>query len=188
MTVELLCRDVVFHFNKKHLEDQTIPMWVLKTQGKTFYVNHVDCTVPWSTKETPNNSHTKGAIKVKKVRLTIDDGNTATISELTAEEINSLKTSKKYIACILINASVSEKIKEYLQGLNIQTGTWKKVYGSCGTLYQMTEIYSKEDLTLLSLTWYNSFRTLQENEDYYKRYYTNNTDIISDDIDDIYET
>ena len=40
--IEFGCKDVVFHFNKKHLEDETIPMWVLKFHGETYYVNHVD--------------------------------------------------------------------------------------------------------------------------------------------------
>lgn len=57
-------------------------MWVLKTHGETFYVNHVDCRVPWSTKETPNNPHTKGSIKVKNCFLMIDDDQCANITEL----------------------------------------------------------------------------------------------------------
>lgn len=55
-------------------------MWILKAKGQTFYVNHVDCNVPWSTKETPDNPHTKGAIKVKNCYLTIDEQNNAILS------------------------------------------------------------------------------------------------------------
>lgn len=80
--VELACKDIVFHFNKAHLADPTIPMWVLKTQGKTYYVEHVDCKCPWSTKETPDNPHTKGSIKVKDCLLVISDDNTATITQV----------------------------------------------------------------------------------------------------------
>ena len=54
-------------------------MWVLKTKGQTFYVNHVNSTVPWSTKETPDNLHTKGSLKFKNANVTIDDLNEATI-------------------------------------------------------------------------------------------------------------
>ena len=46
-------------------------MWVLKTKGQTYYVKHVVCTKPWSTKETPENPHTKGAIKIKNADLEI---------------------------------------------------------------------------------------------------------------------
>lgn len=77
---------MVFHFNKKHLEDPEIPMWVLKCKGMTYYVNHVECNVPWSTKETPLNPSTKGSIKVKNCLLKIDDLNTAIMSPLPAVE------------------------------------------------------------------------------------------------------
>jgi len=69
----MTCKEVVFHFNKKHLEDDTIPMWVVKAKGQTHYVKHVECNVGWSTKETPDNPSTKGSIKVKNCLLTIND-------------------------------------------------------------------------------------------------------------------
>jgi hypothetical protein len=74
----------VFHFNKKHLEDSTIPMWVVKCRGDTHYVHHVDVSpgIGFSTKETPDNPHTKGSIKFK--------GN------LEIEEQNNIKTAKIY--------------------------------------------------------------------------------------------
>lgn len=58
---------VIFHFNKAHLQDPTIPMWVLKHKGKTHYVHHVEFNegIGFSTKETPENSHTKGSIMIK---------------------------------------------------------------------------------------------------------------------------
>ncbi len=70
----------MFHFNKGHLADQTIPMWVLKTQGQSFYVHHVTCQMPWTTKETPDNPHTKGSLKIKHCSLTIDNSGHAIIS------------------------------------------------------------------------------------------------------------
>lgn len=64
------------HFNKKHLEDPNIPMWVLKLKGETYYVNHVDVEpgVGFSTKESPSNPSTKGSLKFK-ARLIIEDKN-----------------------------------------------------------------------------------------------------------------
>lgn len=56
-------------------------MWVLKVKGKTLYVNHVECEVPWSTKETPDNPHTKGSIKVKKANLHITESGDAIITK-----------------------------------------------------------------------------------------------------------
>ena len=73
--------ELVFHFNKKHLEDPNIPMWMIKTKGQTFYVDHVDCEVGWSTKETPDNPHTKGAIKIKNCYLSISENNEALIQD-----------------------------------------------------------------------------------------------------------
>lgn len=69
--------DIVFHFNKKHLEDSRIPMWVIKCKGETHYVHHVDVDkgVGFSTKETPDNPHTKGSIKFKGVLNIITEGN-----------------------------------------------------------------------------------------------------------------
>lgn len=66
-------QEIVFHFNKAHLADPTIPMWVIKSKGETFYINHVEFeNVSFSTKETPNNPHTKGSLKFKKVNLALD--------------------------------------------------------------------------------------------------------------------
>ena len=58
---------VIFHYNKKHNEDSSVPCWILKVKGETHYVNHVEISpgVGFSTKETPDNAHTKGAIKIK---------------------------------------------------------------------------------------------------------------------------
>ena len=55
-------------------------MWVVKAKGKTHYVTHIICEVGWSTKETPDNPHTKGSIKVKNCQLTITDDKIATIT------------------------------------------------------------------------------------------------------------
>lgn len=71
--MELTAREVIFHFNKKHLEDSSVPMWILKIKGETHYVNHVTALAPWSTKETPSSNHTKGSIKFKKVIVEIVD-------------------------------------------------------------------------------------------------------------------
>ena len=71
--------EIVFHFNKKHLQDKTIPMWVVKCRGDTHYVDHVDVSpgIGFSTKETPNNPHTKGSIKFKgRLSICVDNNKT----------------------------------------------------------------------------------------------------------------
>ena len=76
--------EIIFHFNKKHLEDANIPMWVIKTKGESYYVNHVEVSVGvgFNTKETPDNPHTKGSIRLKgsiKIETTEEHGIVATI-------------------------------------------------------------------------------------------------------------
>jgi hypothetical protein len=67
--------EIIFHFNKMHLQDTNIPMWVIKVKGETYYVDHVDMEagVGFSTKETPDNPSTKGSIKFKGKLEIIDN-------------------------------------------------------------------------------------------------------------------
>lgn len=65
------CRVIDFHFNKKHLEIPSIPMWVAKTRGKVYYINHIDCRMPWSTMERDEGA-TRGMIRVRHADLLID--------------------------------------------------------------------------------------------------------------------
>lgn len=66
--------DIIFHFNKMHLSNPEIPMWTIKHKGETHYVNHIDVSagVGFSTKESPDNPHTKGSLKIKG-KLNIDE-------------------------------------------------------------------------------------------------------------------
>jgi hypothetical protein len=163
----------VFHFNKKHLEDQTIPMWVLKTHGETFYVNHVDCTVPWSTKETPDNSHTKGSIKVKDVLLQIDEDNCAILSKLSFVDKIRLKNQKLGITRIIVKEGKDFwQFKDALKQLKVKHGPIKGIGGACTSTFYVTDIMDKKQFTLLALTMSGatSFRILMPNEGYYKYY------------------
>ena len=47
------------------MQDPTIPMWVVKCKGETYYVDHLDSKVGFSTKETPGSEHTKGSLQFK---------------------------------------------------------------------------------------------------------------------------
>jgi hypothetical protein len=52
-------------------------MWVIKCKGETHYVHHIDVNpgVGFSTKETPDNPHTKGSIKFKaNLKIENNDG------------------------------------------------------------------------------------------------------------------
>lgn len=167
--IELACREVVFHFNKKHLEDSTIPMWVLKTQGRSFYVQHVDANIAWSTKETSSNPSTKGSIKFKNCKLVINNDNEATLSLLSKEDKERLKKSKGAFVRILIDSNLGG-IKKYMDNQGMKYGKIRKISGGCGTLFYICDIYTKEDAALLSLIYHNNYRILQPNEEYFKWY------------------
>jgi hypothetical protein len=77
------CRTIDFHFNKGNLADPSIPMWVVKAKGQTFYVNHVEANAKWKTRETPDSS-TKGSLRFKNCTLIIEDG-IATINQNDGE-------------------------------------------------------------------------------------------------------
>lgn len=73
---------IVFHFNKKHLEDPEIPMWVVKCKGETYYINHLESSIGFSTKETPLNPTTKGSLMFRgKLSIVEQDGQTIAIIE-----------------------------------------------------------------------------------------------------------
>jgi len=167
--IEMACRDVVFHFNKHHLKDPSTPMWVIKTKGKTFYINHVDCQMPWSTKETPDSEHTKGAIKIKKALLRINDENEAVLTPLTDDDAKRLEDSDEPRTRILIH-NKKGGIRKYLMEQKIPHGRFKTTYGGCGTTYHVVEVRSRAGMVLLSLIFDGAYRILQENEYYYKEY------------------
>ncbi len=171
--MEFDCKDIAFHFNKKHLEDQTIPMWVLKFHGESYYVNHVECNVPWSTKETPDNSHTKGSIKVKDCLLAIDDNNEARISPITPVDKARIRNAKKGITRVIITERNfgATKLRNILKERNIKHGPIKSIGGACTTTFYVTDIYNEVDVTYLALMLSDTdFRKLMPNEGYYRMY------------------
>jgi hypothetical protein len=66
---------IVFHYNKAHNQDQTIAPWVIKHKGQSFYINHLDSTVGFSTKETPESEHTKGALMFRGKLKIVEQNN-----------------------------------------------------------------------------------------------------------------
>ena len=166
--IEYACKDVVFHFNKKHLEDQNIPMWVLKFHGETLYVNHVDCTIPWSTKETPDNSHTKGSIKVKDCLLRVDDENCATISELTLIDKFRLRNQKLGITRII--TEWGSPFHKALINNEFKHSPFKNISGACSTPFIVCDLLNKNEATMAALKYTKYFRALKPNEGYYQQY------------------
>ncbi len=180
--IEYACKDLVFHFNKKHLEDETIPMWVIKTHGESFYVNHVSADLPWTTKETPDNTHTKGSIKFKECLLAIDSDNNANISTLSVFDKVRLRNQKLGITRIIF--SWGSKLHTALAGNEFKHSPFKPVEGSCGSSYIICDLLKKEEATFAALKYPNSFRILKPNEGYYQAYDRKGTIREEDDLDD----
>jgi len=169
MTVEIACKEAVFHFNKHHLVDPTTPMWTIKTGGKTLYVEHVTSNMAWSTKETPDNTATKGSLKFKNALLTIDDENCAMFSELTSADLARLRAMKRNYARILITSRFAE-IASWLKDNAVKHSTIKNIQGSCGSRFAMCDIKRQEDLVMMALVFQGSYRVLQPNETYFRAY------------------
>ena len=73
-------RNIDFHFNKISLEFPFMPMWTLKAKGKSYYLNHIDCMAPWTTRETPDNPSTKGSLRIRKGTIHIAADGSAEIT------------------------------------------------------------------------------------------------------------
>ncbi len=77
-------RNIIFHFNKMHLQDPTIPMWTIKSKGQTYYVHHLDSEIGFSTKETPEG-RTQGSLKFRGI-IQIQKINDQLIAQITAKD------------------------------------------------------------------------------------------------------
>ena len=172
----------MFHFNKKHLEDQTIPMWVLKTHGVTFYIDHIDANIPFSTKETPGNNHTKGSLKFKACKLTIRDDNTAALDALGQFD-NNLPHPKESTRIIARDGGV---LHDALERGEFSHSKIKCVEGACSTEFIICDLLDKDEMLMAMLKYPGSFRLLSPNERYYIAYeQENNTIWVGDDDDDL---
>ncbi len=143
-------------------------MWVLKTHGETFYVDHVEAEMPWSTKETPNNNHTKGSIKFKEVLLKIDDDNCAHLSKLTVIDKIRLRNQKLGITRIMFRPGTD--IHRALRDNEVKHSPFKNIEGACTTSFVICDILKKEDMTFFGLKYAGQFRILMPNEGYYQAY------------------
>lgn len=171
---------MVFHFNKAHINDLSIPPWCVKTKGKTFYVNHVVCNLPWSTKETPDNHHTKGSIKVRDCVLTIDSENCASMDRPTPEQRRRL-SGKRNPVRIIYGSAYKNNMDTVADRHGINLTRTLGIFGECGNYFLITELGNPDDLMILTLTMpANSIRVLAENEDYYGLLDQTNQDQIAD--------
>jgi len=141
-------------------------MWVVKTRGETFYVTHVTCELPWSTKETPDNTHTKGSIKVRECLLTIDDNNEARLVPLTVWDQVRLRNQKLGITRIIFE--YGSQIHNALKRNEFRHSPFKNVSGGCGTSFVVCDLLDRSEATFAALKY--RFRVLKPNEVYYRDY------------------
>lgn len=161
-------------------------MWVLKTHGETFYVNHVECNIPWSTKETPDNPHTKGSIKVRDALLRIDENNEATLDNLTIFDKIRLRNQKLGITRVIFR--YGSELHNALKLGEFKHSPFKNITGACSSPFVMCDMLEKSDVTFATLKY--DFRILMPNEAYYKAYDAvkgSEVDVNYDDEDTPYE-
>jgi hypothetical protein len=148
-------------------------MWVVKAHGVTFYVNHVTADMPWSTKETPGNEKTKGSIKFKKCKLSIDtEDNTATISRLGIADAW-LKHPERRAGRIIF--PYGGKMHRALSEGEFEHSKFKNVEGSCGSSFIICDLLDERELTFAGIKYATYFRILAANEHYYQAYDSGNT-------------
>ena len=148
-------------------------MWVVKAHGVTFYVNHVTADMPWSTKETPGNEKTKGSIKFKKCKLSIDtEDNTATISRLGIADAW-LKHPERRAGRIIF--PYGGKMHRALSEGEFEHSKFKNVEGSCGSSFIICDLLDERELTFAGIKYATHFRILAANEHYYQAYDSGNT-------------
>ena len=158
-------------------------MWVIKTRGKTFYVNHVTCELPWSTKETPDNPSTKGSIKVKNALLCINDLNEAQLTTLTAHDQVRLRNQRLGITRIIFEHGGN--MHQALKANEFRHSPFKNITGGCGTSWAVCDLLDRSEATFAALKY--QFRVLQPNEGYYRAYDQPgdiDADMDHDDLDD----
>lgn len=152
-------------------------MWVIKTHGETFYVNHVTCELPWSTKETPDNSHTKGSLKIRECLLTINDNNEATLTKLNVWDRVRLRNQRLGITRITFK---DRNFQKTLKDDDIKHGPVKSFAEGCGDTYYVCDLLDKNQVTFLGIKHHGKFRVLQANEKLYQVY--DNPNISIDDV------
>ncbi len=148
-------------------------MWVVKARGESYYVEHVTCSLSWTTKETPDNSHTKGSIKIKNCLLTIDSENSAEIKELTEIDRVRLWNQERGIRRVVVKEGPDLwKFQNAVKQLKTKHSPIKSIGGACSSRFYITDILDPKHFSLLSLALAEvaSFRELKPNEGYYRWY------------------
>ena len=73
-----------FHFNKISLEFPFMPRWMLKANGKSYYIAHMNAQMGFDTRELETGS-TLGMLRFRQCSITIDKDNVATLTPKAAK-------------------------------------------------------------------------------------------------------
>lgn len=138
-------------------------------KGQTYYVEHVTASVPWTTKETPDNVRTKGAIKFKDCNLLILEGNTAVINPLTDADRARIRHQSRGLVRIMVSPIDLAKIMETIRFQDMWHGPTKMIGGGCGSRSYLLDIKEKEML-ILTLKHRDDFQIVPPNHHYFKMY------------------
>ena len=68
------------HYNKIHNTFSWMPMWVVKAQGRSYYCDHIDAQMGFSTRELDSGS-TRGMLRFRHCRVSINGENVATLEK-----------------------------------------------------------------------------------------------------------
>lgn len=83
------------HFNKGSIEFAFLPKWTVKAQGKSYYVEHIDARMGFSTRELEEGS-TRGMLRFRNVTMTIDETGTAILTNKI------VRTEKKLDEAVMV--------------------------------------------------------------------------------------
>jgi hypothetical protein len=144
-------------------------MWVIKTHGESFYVHHVTSELAWSTKETPDNTRTKGSIKFKECLLEIDSENSAAIKSLSIFDKVRLRNQRLGITRIRFS---SRSFEAHISNPDnkIKYSPFKRIHGACSTAFTICDLLDKKQLPFLQIQFPREFRVLMPNESHYQAY------------------
>lgn len=138
-------------------------------KGQTYYVEHVTASTAWTTKETPSNIRTKGALKFKDCNLRIYEDNTAEITALTEVDIARIRHQSKGLVRIMIPWSLFGKIMETIKFQEMWHGSAKRIGMGCGSSGYLLDI-KQEEMLVLTLQHKDDFTVIQPNHPYFKLY------------------
>ncbi len=131
--------------------------------------------MPWSTKETPDNSHTKGSLKFKNALLRVDENNEATLTELTL--IDKFRLRNQRLGITRIMAPYQGEFHKALLANEYKHSPIKTIIGRCSSSFIICDLLDKKELMFAQLK-YNGWREVKPNESYYTEYDSNGAENI----------